>query len=128
MINSLSVHNNKTNQFVHFLEKSSLSVGEIKELIVRQILNVSAIHQAKLHGIINKGYKLIRYVRKSLRRESTMTRLHLLESMIDKLMKTSYVNMVFSLYSSASDELFVGHDTTSTTIIPRTTGKPLCMK
>lgn len=42
--------------------------------------------------------------------------------MVDKLMKASSVNMVFGSYSSASDELFVKRDTTTTTVIPRTTG------
>ncbi|KAI8874985.1 hypothetical protein K501DRAFT_162898, partial [Backusella circina FSU 941] len=67
------------------------------------------------------GCKIIGYVRKSPGKESTTTRLRLLESMVDKLMKASSVDMVFGSYSSASNEFFVKRDTT-TTVIPRTKG------
>ncbi|KAI8062348.1 uncharacterized protein B0P05DRAFT_246471, partial [Gilbertella persicaria] len=92
------------------------------ESVARQILNVSATHQARLHGLISEGCKIIGYVRKSPGKESTTTRLRLLESMVDRLMKASSVDMVFGSYSSASDELFVKRDTTTTTVIPRTEG------
>ncbi|KAG1444228.1 hypothetical protein G6F56_010383 [Rhizopus delemar] len=81
-----------------------------------------ATHQARLHELISKECKIIGYVRKSPGKESITTRLRLLESMVDKLMKASSVDMVFGSYSSASDELFVKRDTTTTIIIPRTKG------
>ncbi|KAI9475992.1 MAG: hypothetical protein EXX96DRAFT_506828 [Benjaminiella poitrasii] len=68
------------------------------------------------------GVKLSDMLRKSPGKESTPTRLRLLESMVDKLMKASSVGMVLGSYSSASDELFVKRDATTTTIISRTTG------
>jgi hypothetical protein len=71
---------------------------------------------------MSEGCKLIGYVRKSPGKESTQTRLRLLGSMVDKLMKASSVDMVFGSYSSSSYEPFVKRDTTRTTVIPRTAG------
>ncbi|ORE01454.1 hypothetical protein BCV72DRAFT_217268, partial [Rhizopus microsporus var. microsporus] len=75
------------------------------------------------------GCKIIGYVRKSPGKESTTTRLRLLDSMVDKLMKASSVDMVFGSYSSTSDELFVKRDITTSTVIQRSITKtPLKLK
>jgi hypothetical protein len=59
------------------------------EAVVRQILDVGPTHQAKLQDLISEGCKIFGYVRKSPGKESITTRLRLLESMVDRLMKTS---------------------------------------
>lgn len=112
---------NKTDTFTPLIFMFFLFFFTV-ELVARQTLNVSVIHQARLHGLISEGCKIIGYVRKSPGKKSSTTRLRLLESMVDKWMKASSVDMVLNSYSSASDEPFVKRDTTTTAVIPRTTG------
>ncbi|KAI9020037.1 hypothetical protein CLU79DRAFT_817658, partial [Phycomyces nitens] len=82
-----------------------------RESVAMQTLNVRTTHQARMHGLICEGSKIIGYVRKSPGKESTTTRLRLLDSMRDRLMTVSSVDMVFGSYNSASDDLFVKRDT-----------------
>ncbi|CAO0803269.1 unnamed protein product [Mucor circinelloides] len=98
--------------------------GIHRESVARQILNVSATHQDRLHGYRSEGCTLIGYIRKLPGKKSARSRRQLLDSMVDKLTKNSSVDMVFGSYSSsASDELFTKRDTTTTTTAtPRTKG------
>ncbi|KAG2206319.1 hypothetical protein INT47_007333 [Mucor saturninus] len=114
----------KNNTFNNKIRYRSLWVLKSihRESIARETLNVRATHQARLYKLISEGCKIIGYVRKLPGKESITTRLRLLESMVDKLVKASSVEMVFGSYSSASDEIFVKRDTTKTTVIPRTKG------
>ncbi|ORX62873.1 hypothetical protein DM01DRAFT_1330986 [Hesseltinella vesiculosa] len=90
--------------------------------IVKQVVSVKEKHKASIEDLKNDGYQVVGYVRKSRGDEDEGTRLRLLDSMIDRLVTDSSVDMVYASYSCASNEPFANRDHSHTIRVPRTAG------
>ncbi|KAI9484941.1 hypothetical protein BDB00DRAFT_773980 [Zychaea mexicana] len=67
----------------------------------------------RLLWVLKKGYR---------GKEDASTRLRLLDSMVDRLIKDSSVDMVFASYSSTSKQPFADRDRTDPIHVPKTSG------
>lgn len=86
------------------------------------MLNVDRNHKAQIGDLKKDEYQVIGYVRTSSGKENASTKLRLLDSMVDRLIKDYSVDMMSASYSSTSKQPFADHDRTDPVHVPKSSG------